>query len=501
MNFTEQQTLQFRKLLKTLKLSQKALIEQCNQSGYKLDSTALSSALNQRRSLPDAYEKALKEEIEKQIAAQPEKKQTKLSTLLDMAFGEKADTSEPVHFGSEPAFFGSDEQAQQPTKPYVGVKPGIPLPAHCSHYVQRTCDRDLQDCLHQKQKLILITAAPKMGATSLLNQTEVQLQKLQHKVLRIDLLANWAPFTKVFSLNKNKTKSENNIATLAALLMFCVAQSIDYSASNKADISSIAPSLIELEATQGIERLLSLPNDYHVFSLLRDASTGLKNLFKEEDVSYLLVDNLDKLLYQQKIDFETHNNFIWLLQHEFANAQQRIICCLSPFVWAQNTHTSLSLRQASTVDSSQFEHHHTLKLYQQLETQDRQTLSEFEGQHPDINTIQDITNKLGGNPFLLHYLMATTTRHSMLQALQEADYFSPTGNSNSVQEPLIEYQKQLNNINALFPTLHNPLNSYTSIENNPFDINQLLEKLSFLNRDTFKPTLLFEISIATTESQ
>lgn len=457
MNFSEQQTINFKKLLKALKLSQKALIAKLNAQSYQFDATVLSNALNQRRGLPSAYEVTIKKFLRNAIDTQPSAVHVELTALYEAAFTESTEQT------------ASTSLTHQTPKNLVFTKAGVPLPYNSAHYIRRAFDNEVDDYIQQNRPTILITAAPKYGVTSLFNRIAPVLQSQSKQVLRINLLQTHT------RLLKNKViESEIGIAGISAVLLSSIASQLNLGAD------------IESE----IRRLVVLPNRFSLIQ--REVNNCVDQLTSGEENYCLIIDDLDKLFYQKIVDSETQTDFLFLLKDTIAKPTQQVICSISPLVWFEDQHTSLVLRQTAGQEVGQFDHFKAEQLlYTKLNTHIDITFNEFTTNN--TAKVQEITDQLGGNPYLIHWMQEQTQYHSFAEA------FDFLCTNFSTIDDLKLYRQQLMNFITVLDEMHIPNISDisdTDVNQQPLAINNLLIKCNFINIQSTKLNTLFELAIS-----
>lgn len=455
MNFSEQQTINFKKLLKALKLSQKALVAELKKQGYQFDATVLSNALNQRRGLPLAYEVTIKKFLKNAIDVQPSAVHAELTALCEAAFTESTEQTT------------STSLPHQIPKNLVFTKAGVPLPHNSAHYIRRTFDNEVDDYIQQNRPTVLITAAPKYGVTSLFNRIapELQSQGQGKQVLRINLLQTYT------RLLENKViENEIGIAGISAVLLSSIASRLNLDAD------------IENE----IQRLVQLPNRFSLVQL--EVNNCLDQLTSGEENYCLIIDNLDKLFYQKIINSETQTDFLFLLKDTIAKPTQQVICGVSPLIWFEDQHTSLILRQTAGQEVGQFDHFKAQQLYKQLSTHCSVIFNEFTTSN--ITQIQEITDKLNGHPYLIHWMLEQAEYSSF------AEVFDLLCTNFSTIDCLQLYRQQLMNFITLLDEIH-ILNIFDiDINQQPLAINNLLIKCNFINIQSTKLNTLFELAIS-----
>lgn len=452
MNFSEQQTINFKKLLKALKLSQRALIGKLNEQGYQFDATVLSNALNQRRGLPSAYEAAIKAFLKNAIDAQPLTVQADLTALYKAAFTENTEQTA--------------SNVLTPTD-LVFTKAGVPLPHNSAHYICRTFDNEVDEYIQQNRPTVLITAAPKYGVTSLFNRIapELQSQGQGKQVLRINLLQTYT------RLLENKViENEIGIAGISAVLLSSIASQLNLDANTENDI----------------QRLAVLPNRFSLIQ--KEVNKCVDQLTSGEENYCLIIDDLDKLFYQKIINSETQTDFLFLLKDTIAKPTRQVVCSVSPLIWFEDQHTSQVLRQTAGQEVGQFDHFKTEQLYQQLSTHWGISFNEFTTNY--TAKVQEITDQLGGNPYLIHWMLEQTQYSSL------AGVFDLLCTNFSTIDDLKLYRQQLMNSIALLADMHVPNISNIDINQQPLAINNLLIKCNFINIQSTKLNTLFELAIS-----
>lgn len=459
MKFTEQQTLSFKKLLKELNFTQKALIAQLNKEGFQFDQTVLSNALNQRRGLPDSYVKGIKEYLAILIRQLSPTKQVALSLQLEQVFTEDVGDS-------------FESLAVKPMEPQIPQNlvftcAGEPLPANSAHYIRRPCDGEFDDYLQQNRQLILLTGAPKYGITSLYNRAEKKLVALGKQVLRINMLAVAEELMQLKICLRSKAFG---IQTLGALLVFAIAKQLEKTAE------------IDIE----MNRLLDLPDR---FSLIQKEIASVVTLLLSDSTPYtLVIDDLDKLLYQEKIDLVTQTDFVFLLKDTIASPRVQVICALAPFIWFQDQHTSQVLRQAAEQETTPLDLFRVEQLYQQIASHNNACFAEFGNQQTTI--IQRITDNLGGSPFLMHWLFEQVECQSLNEAFDKlVTHFA------EIPE-LLTYKQQLLALANVIKKHHIPLTTDTDLQQQPLEINRLLAKCRLVNIQNTELNALFSLAIS-----
>lgn len=448
MNFSEQQTINFKKLLKALELSQKALITKLNEQGDQFDTTVLSNALNQLSGLPPAYEVAIKKFLKNSIDTQPLPVQAALTALCEAAFKQTA------------------SNVLTPTD-LVFTKAGVPLTHNSAHYIRRAFDSEVDEYIQQNRPTILITAAPKYGVTSLFNRIALVLQSQGQgkQVLRINLLQTYT------RLLENKViDNEIGIAGISAVLLSSIASQLNLDADIEGDI----------------QRLVQLPNRFSLIQ--REVNNCVDQLISGEENYCLIIDDLDKLFYQKIVDSETQTDFLLLLKDTIANPARQVVCSVSPLIWFEDQHTSQVLRQTAGQEVGQFEHFKTKLLCQQLSTDSDINFNEFTTNN--TAKVQEITDQLGGNPYLIHWMLEQTQYNSVTEV------FDLLCTNFSTIDDLKLYRQQLMNFITVLDEIHIPNISNIDINQQPLEINNLLIKCNFINIQSTKLNTLFELAIS-----
>lgn len=453
MNFSEQQTINFKKLFKALRLSQKALIAKLNEQGYQFDATVLSNALNQRRGLPLAYEVTIKKFLKNAIDAQPSAVHAELTALYEAAFTESTEQT------------ASTSLTHQAPKNLVFTKAGVPLPHNSAHYIRRTLDSEVDEYIQQNRPTILLTTAPKYGVTSLFNRIAPVLQSQGKQVLRINLLQTYT------RLLENKViENKIGIAGISAVLLSSIASQLNLDADIESDI----------------QRLVQLPNR---FSLIQREVNNCVDWFTSGEENYcLIIDDLDKLFYQKIVDSETQTDFLLLLKDTIAKPTRQVVCSVSPLIWFEEQHTSQILRQTAEQEVGQFDHFKVEQLYQQLSAHNDISFNEFTTNN--TAKIQEITDQLGGNPYLIHWMLEQVQYSSL------AELFDLLCTNFSTIDDLKLYRQQLRNFITVLAEMHVPNIFNIDINQQPLAINNLLIKCNFINIQSAKLNTLFELAVS-----
>lgn len=489
MNFTETQALAFKKLLKALKLTQKSLIEEANKTGYQLDATALSGALSGRRPLPVSYIRGIKSQLELAIQREHEADSAALQELLKLTFAPSPssersstastarnienhivnNTNQTLTINQRSKKQKADSQKTDKRKDEVFIEAGKPLPHNCAHYITRRVDTEVAESIKHERPLIFVVAAPKMGTTSLFNQLTDSLKSRKEKIVCVDMKTSWSHFHKAFNIS---SLQKSNEIILVCTLLYAIATYLsaeDSTAKKIDDILNLPPELAEHAKKQVAQTIKALLNNTN---------------------AYIFIDHLDKLLYEQKINFSEHQRFAIFLKDTLTDFTTRVICSLSPFVWSGDTQTSMFLRQAATCQAPPFDIHHVKLLHECLLSKNL-SYAELEVALNDNNTVQTLTRYMGGNPFLIHLFLSqkeNKTKLPSIDALKDTLLRLPNIQS---------FENELQQVGKVFEQLYTPFSLATieakSIEDMPTKHAKILESLGFIDTEWNQKTALIDL--------
>lgn len=447
MQFTEQQALAFKKLLKVTKLTQKALVSQLNKQGYQLDVTVLSNALNQRRKLPSSYTHVIKEKLEEVIDTQSMSNHPQVTSLLHQVFSPYVTNN-----------------ASTIAKPTAYIQAGKPLPAHTNQYISRPFDTEIDNYIEQNRPTILITYAPKYGATSLFNRIEPLLNAKGKTVLRISM---WQSF--IEAKKRGLIEEVSDIALISVVLLYAI------------DNLLKSKTKVEVDYAQ----FKGLPN--HFFLVQKKAKEQLDDLLPNRSEYCMIIDDLDKMLYQKIISLNTQTDFLFLLKDVVTQCNRQVICGVSPFVWFQDQYTSNILRQVAIQEVNQLDHYRTKQLHGALLNSSDLDITEFS--LGNTSKIQEVTESLGGNPFLLHWLLEQKQCVSLHEAFNLL-----IANFDDIEELTI-YKQQLAEIAELLKDGYIPNFQNIDIHECSLENYDLLIRFNLSNIQSYQLNKLYDFSV------